>query len=195
MRLGLEVKIASVVFIFNLCGFGNYQSFANQQNLLISASGSSVSLIQLAVNIVQSHTVFSLNITAVFQSVNGSGSNSLQIILRSKISRSSLQIGDGITDDQGLLSLILGNLDKQAINGSDSLGSNRGLENLEGSNVLVVSSSGGFQLIGIIAIIGGDSDFIDPIEFAKREGIQVYLNHMGLKVKDELIQSCDFELK
>lgn len=51
------------------------------------------------------------------------------------------------------------------------------------------------KVVDKIAIIGGDSDFIDPIEFAKREGIQVYLNHMGLKVKDELIQSCDFELK
>ena len=51
------------------------------------------------------------------------------------------------------------------------------------------------KVVDKIALIGGDSDFIDPIEFAKREGIQVYLNHMGLKVKDELIQSCDFELK
>lgn len=51
------------------------------------------------------------------------------------------------------------------------------------------------KVVDKIAIISGDSDFIDPIEFAKREGIQVYLNHMGLKVRDELIQSCDFELQ
>jgi len=51
------------------------------------------------------------------------------------------------------------------------------------------------HVVDKVALIAGDSDFITPIKFAKKEGLQVYLNHMGNNVRDDLIQHCDFVLQ
>lgn len=45
-----------------------------------------------------------------------------------------------------------------------------------------------------IVLVAGDSDFIAPIKFVRKEGIQVYLYSMGHKVKARLIEHCDFKL-
>lgn len=45
-----------------------------------------------------------------------------------------------------------------------------------------------------IFLVAGDSDFIAPIKFVRKEGIQVYLYSMGHKVKSLLIGHCDFKL-
>lgn len=50
-------------------------------------------------------------------------------------------------------------------------------------------------IIDKIVLIAGDSDFIAPIKFVRKEGIQVYLYPMGHKVKRNLIEHCDFLLK
>ena len=45
-----------------------------------------------------------------------------------------------------------------------------------------------------IVLVAGDSDFIAPIKFVRKEGLQVYLYAMGHKVKGHLIEHCDFKL-
>ena len=45
-----------------------------------------------------------------------------------------------------------------------------------------------------IVLVAGDSDFIAPIKFVRKEGIQVYLYSMGHKVKTRLVEHCDFKL-
>lgn len=45
-----------------------------------------------------------------------------------------------------------------------------------------------------IVLVAGDSDFIAPIKFVRKEGLQVYLYAMGHKVKCRLIEHCDFRL-
>lgn len=46
-----------------------------------------------------------------------------------------------------------------------------------------------------IVLIAGDSDFIAPIKFARKEGILIYLYPMGNPVKRELKNHCDYFLK
>ncbi|GHT48634.1 hypothetical protein AGMMS49982_00280 [Bacteroidia bacterium] len=46
-----------------------------------------------------------------------------------------------------------------------------------------------------LVLIAGDSDFVAPIKFVRKEGIQVYLYRMGNHAKDILIDNCDFDLK
>ena len=50
------------------------------------------------------------------------------------------------------------------------------------------------QIVDKVVLIAGDSDFIAPIKFARKEGLQVYLNRMKNHVKDDLIKHCDFDL-
>lgn len=45
-----------------------------------------------------------------------------------------------------------------------------------------------------VVLVAGDSDFIAPIKFVRKEGLQVYLYSMGHKVKFGLIEHCDFKL-
>lgn len=45
-----------------------------------------------------------------------------------------------------------------------------------------------------IVLVAGDSDFIAPIKFVRKEGLQAYLYSMGHKVKSPLIEHCDFVL-
>lgn len=43
-------------------------------------------------------------------------------------------------------------------------------------------------------LIGGDSDFISPIKFVRREGVLVYLYPMGNNITRSLKEHCDFIL-
>lgn len=45
-----------------------------------------------------------------------------------------------------------------------------------------------------IILVAGDSDFIAPIKFVRKEGLQVYLYAMGHNVKAKMIEHCDFIL-
>ena len=46
-----------------------------------------------------------------------------------------------------------------------------------------------------IVLIAGDSDFIAPIKFARKEGLLVYLYPMNNHIKQALIGHCDYVLK
>lgn len=50
------------------------------------------------------------------------------------------------------------------------------------------------KIVDKIVLIAGDSDFISPIKFVRKEGLQVYLYSMGHRVKLPLIEHCDFVL-
>jgi uncharacterized LabA/DUF88 family protein len=50
------------------------------------------------------------------------------------------------------------------------------------------------HVVDKMVLIAGDSDFVAPIKFVRREGVQVYLYRMGNKVKELLIEHCDFDL-
>jgi len=50
------------------------------------------------------------------------------------------------------------------------------------------------KIVDKIVLIAGDSDFISPIKFVRKEGIQVYLYTMDHPVKETLIEHCDFIL-
>lgn len=42
------------------------------------------------------------------------------------------------------------------------------------------------ELVGALVVVTGDSDFIPAFKFARREGVRVYLHHMGHNVRREL---------
>ncbi len=46
-----------------------------------------------------------------------------------------------------------------------------------------------------IVLIAGDSDFIAPIKFARKEGLLIYLYPMGNRIKPALRGHCDYLLK
>lgn len=46
-----------------------------------------------------------------------------------------------------------------------------------------------------IVLIAGDSDFIAPIKFARKEGLLIYLYPMGNPIKRSLQGHCDYILK
>lgn len=50
------------------------------------------------------------------------------------------------------------------------------------------------HLVDKVVLVAGDSDFIAPMKFVRKEGLQVYLYSMGHKVKAKLIEHCDFKL-
>lgn len=50
------------------------------------------------------------------------------------------------------------------------------------------------HIVDKIVLVAGDSDFIAPIKFVRKEGLQVYLYSMGHKVKSQLVEHCDFKL-
>jgi uncharacterized LabA/DUF88 family protein len=47
------------------------------------------------------------------------------------------------------------------------------------------------QLVDIIVVVTGDSDMVPAFKFARREGIRVYLDHMGHAVKRDLMVHVD----
>ena len=50
------------------------------------------------------------------------------------------------------------------------------------------------RLVDKVVLVAGDSDFIAPIKFVRKEGLQVYLYSMGHVIKSKLIEHCDFKL-
>ena len=50
------------------------------------------------------------------------------------------------------------------------------------------------QMVGIIVVVAGDSDLVPAFRFARREGIRVYLDHMGHTVNRELKAHVDLVL-
>ena len=50
------------------------------------------------------------------------------------------------------------------------------------------------HLVDKVVLVAGDSDFVAPMKFVSKEGLQVYLYSMGHKVKFRLIEHCDFKL-
>lgn len=49
-------------------------------------------------------------------------------------------------------------------------------------------------LVRVIVLVSGDSDFIPAMKFARREGIRVYLDHMGHGVRRDLKVHADLIL-
>ena len=47
------------------------------------------------------------------------------------------------------------------------------------------------QLVDIIVVVTGDSDMVPAFKFARREGLRVYLDHMGHPVKRDLKAHVD----
>lgn len=47
------------------------------------------------------------------------------------------------------------------------------------------------ELVGALVIVTGDSDFIPAFKFARREGVRVYLHHMGHSIRRELKAHTD----
>lgn len=47
------------------------------------------------------------------------------------------------------------------------------------------------QLVDVIVVVTGDSDMVPAFKFARREGVRVYLDHMGHSVKRELKAHVD----
>lgn len=45
-----------------------------------------------------------------------------------------------------------------------------------------------------IVFVGGDSDMVPVFKFARREGVRVYLDHLGLPVRRELLAHADVTL-
>lgn len=50
------------------------------------------------------------------------------------------------------------------------------------------------QLVDIIVVVTGDSDMVPAFKFARREGLRVYLDHMGHAVKRDLKAHVDIVL-
>ena len=47
------------------------------------------------------------------------------------------------------------------------------------------------ELVQAIAVVTGDSDLVPAFKFARREGVRVYLDHMGMPVRRELKAHAD----
>ena len=50
------------------------------------------------------------------------------------------------------------------------------------------------KIVDAIIIIAGDSDFIAPLKVARKEGVLVAIQSLGLPTKEELIKHSDFYL-
>ncbi len=48
------------------------------------------------------------------------------------------------------------------------------------------------RIVDKVVLVAGDSDFVAPMKFVRKEGLQVYLYTMGHKVKSRLIEHSDF---
>ena len=50
------------------------------------------------------------------------------------------------------------------------------------------------HIVDKVVLVAGDSDFIAPMKFVRKEGLQVYLYSMGHHVKAKLVEHSDFVL-
>ena len=67
----------------------------------------------------------------------------------------------------------------------------KGVDLRIGLDIALLSLRG---LVSIIVIATGDSDLVPAFKFARREGVRMYLDHMGLNVRRELKAHCDLVL-
>lgn len=67
----------------------------------------------------------------------------------------------------------------------------KGVDMKFGLDIAVMSMK---KIVDIIIIIAGDSDFIAPLKAARKEGVLVAIQPLGLPVKDGLIKHSDFKL-
>lgn len=67
----------------------------------------------------------------------------------------------------------------------------KGVDMKCGLDIAVMSMK---KIVDIIIIIAGDSDFIAPLKVARKEGVLVAIQPLGLPIKDELIKHSDFKL-
>ena len=51
------------------------------------------------------------------------------------------------------------------------------------------------QMVQIIVVVTGDSDLVPAFKFARREGVRIYLHHMGHGVKRDLKAHADLILR
>lgn len=47
------------------------------------------------------------------------------------------------------------------------------------------------QIVQVIVVVTGDSDLVPAFKFARREGVRIYLDHLGLPVRRELKAHAD----
>lgn len=67
----------------------------------------------------------------------------------------------------------------------------KGVDMKFGLDIAVMSMK---KIVDVIIIIAGDSDFTAPLKVARKEGVLVAIQPLGLPVKDELIKHSDFKL-
>lgn len=67
----------------------------------------------------------------------------------------------------------------------------KGVDMKCGLDIAVMSMK---KIVDIIIIIAGDSDFIAPLKVARKEGVLVAIQPLGLPIKEELIKHSDFKL-
>ena len=48
--------------------------------------------------------------------------------------------------------------------------------------------------VDVIVLVTGDSDFVAAMKFARREGAQLFLVHLGHGVREALIEHSDLQL-
>lgn len=84
-------------------------------------------------------------------------------------------------------------------NGTRALAANDLVPNIEQKGVdlrigLDIARLSIRQLAQVIVVVTGDSDMIPAFKFARREGVRVYLDHMGHGVKRDLKAHTDLIL-
>ena len=67
----------------------------------------------------------------------------------------------------------------------------KGVDLRIGLDIALLSLRG---LVSVIVIATGDSDLVPALKFARREGVRIYLDHMGLNVRRELKAHADLVL-
>ena len=67
----------------------------------------------------------------------------------------------------------------------------KGVDMKCGLDIAVMSMK---KIVDAIIIIAGDSDFIAPLKVARKEGVLVAIQSLGLPTKEELIKHSDFYL-
>ena len=67
----------------------------------------------------------------------------------------------------------------------------KGVDMKFGLDMAVMASK---RTVDKIVLVAGDSDFIAPIKYARKEGLLVYLYPMGNHIKPTLSGHCDYVL-
>ena len=107
----------------------------------------------------------------------------------------ALRLGDTVTRNWGLGSQAMKSLTKQkrSIQASDIVPNivQKGVDLRIGLDIARLSLQ---RMVSVIVVATGDSDLIPAFKFARREGVRVYLDHMGHGVRRELKAHTDLVL-